>query len=365
VADGIAGKPETMAERLQRQGYKLLGQFADSGAIRSDAPSPEQQAWAEQAADEIVVTGHKMNWLEKLAYDVGHLFSGGSIKQTAQSSDRGVRAYWSYTYAAQRRAKEMTNPRFAAMSARIDAQAVAQNRAIAAANRQLDYGVALAVTGPAVAAFGAVTAPASLPAFLATSGGEGAYLGTLTRGASGSHISLGSVSIDAGLGMAGGLAGRYVVAPVAGWAAGKIAARFAPAAESTVPSKLAQGLQFEANGVSRASTEAFLPGQSTQRLSVRAFNADGTLAEGRTVLDMAGYRLDNGELGALEFKISPGAPYTARQELHFPLLEQNGGVIVGAKGEAIGLPAGTRIVPTAPVRVNGPTLPKPGEWWKF
>lgn len=293
MADGIAGKPETMAERLQRQGYKLLGQFADSGAIRSDAPSPEQQAWAEQAADEIVVTGHKMNWLEKLAYDVGHLFSGGSIKQTAQSSDRGVRAYWSYTYAAQRHAKEMTNPRFAAMSARIDAQAVAQNRAIAAANRQLDYGVALAVTGPVVAAFGAVTAPASLPAFLATSGGEGAYLGTLTRGASGSHISLGSVSIDAGLGMAGGLAGRYVVAPVAGWAAGKIAARFAPAAESELPTIAFSKAQTP--GIADNIEAAFAEGHPSvlNRLEgrdlIRAQRADALARQARPP---SGYSLD-------------------------------------------------------------------------
>ncbi|WP_443751352.1 hypothetical protein [Asticcacaulis solisilvae] len=138
-----------------------------------------------------------------------------------------------------------------------------------------------------------------------------------------------------------------------------------PAAETAVPPRLTQGLKFEADGVARASTEAYLPGQSTQRLSVRAFNADGTLAEGRTVLDLAGYRLDNGQFGALEFKLSTDAPLTARQQLHFPLLEQNGGVIVGAKGEAIGLPAGAKIAPTTPVRVNGPTYPQPGEWWKF
>ena len=136
------------------------------------------------------------------------------------------------------------------------------------------------------------------------------------------------------------------------------------AAESLPVSRLAQGLEFEANGVSRARVEAFLPGQSTQRLSVRAFNADGTLAEGRTVLDMAGSRIDNGVFGSLEFKLSTNAPLTARQQLHLLLLQEYGGVVVGRNGVPIGLPAGARIPLTGPVRINGPTLPQPGQWWK-
>lgn len=136
-------------------------------------------------------------------------------------------------------------------------------------------------------------------------------------------------------------------------------------AESASVSRLTQGLEFEAGGAARASVEAFMPGRSTQRLSVRAFNADGTLAQGRTVLDQAGFRIDNGAFGSLEFKLSANAPLTVRQQQLFPLLEQYGGVVVGKNGVEIGLPAGARIAPSAPVRINGPTLPQSGEWWKF
>lgn len=168
-------------------------------------------------------------------------------------------------------------------------------------------------------------------------------------------IMVGSVFIGNPQAIAGGMAPKAI----------SIGRAEVLAVESVPVSRLAQGLELEAGGAARAQVEAFLPGQSTQRLSVRAFNANGTLAEGRTVLDVAGARIDDGLFGALEFKLSPNAPYTPRQQLHFPLLEQYGGVVVGAKGEVIGLPAGARIAPTAPVRVNGPTLPQPGEWWQF
>jgi hypothetical protein len=65
----------------------------------------------------------------------------------------------------------------------------------------------------------------------------------------------------------------------------------------------------------------------------------------------------------LEFKLSPNAPYTARQLEHFPHLARNGGVVVGANGRDIGLRAGTRLPPLTPNRINGPTLPGPNEWW--
>jgi hypothetical protein len=125
----------------------------------------------------------------------------------------------------------MQNPKNAAVSARIDAQSHAISVAQASAQRQLTYQVALGVTGPAVAAFGLATAPVSVPAIVGVGGAEGAYLGSLVRGARGDAVTPGTVAIDVGLGAVGGLAGRFVVAPVAG----RLIAQFSPAAEAVAP----------------------------------------------------------------------------------------------------------------------------------
>jgi len=39
-------------------------------------------------------------------------------------------------------------------------------------------------------------------------------------------------------------------------------------------------------------------------------------------------------------------PITSNQKIGYPLIEQNGGVVVGNKGAAQGYPAGTIIPPT-------------------
>lgn len=70
-------------------------------------------------------------------------------------------------------------------------------------------------------------------------------------------------------------------------------------------------------GIAAATGQAFEQGQLVRRLSVRAFDQDGNLMKGRTVLDVFGTRTDTGELGALEFKLSKNAPYTERQIQHF------------------------------------------------
>lgn len=148
-----------------------------------------------------------------------------------------------------------------------------------------------------------------------------------------------------------------------GYGASRASLSSVVAAESVGGSRLVQGLQFEADGTALARTEAFAQGGSTQRLSVRAFDDAGNLLPGRTVLDMAGTRLDNNAFGALEFKLTENALYTARQLEHFPYLAKNGGVVVGTKGEAIGLPAGSRLPAFNPNRINGPTLPGSNGWW--
>lgn len=124
------------------------------------------------------------------------------------------------------------------------------------------------------------------------------------------------------------------------------------------------GTVFENNGVSAASGQAFEQSQMARRLSVRAFDGNGNLLRGRTVLDAAGTRLDTREFGALEFKLSTNAPLTLRQSQHFPNLEKYGGVVVGNNGRVIGLQPGTVLQPFNPNRINGPVLPGPGDWWK-
>ncbi len=126
---------------------------------------------------------------------------------------------------------------------------------------------------------------------------------------------------------------------------------------------LLRGSAYEARASSAAATGAFQEGRSVERLAVRAFDDAGNLLPGRTVLDRAGFRLDAGDFGALEFKLTENAPYTARQLEHFPNLARNGGVVVGRNGERIGLGAGTRLQPFSPNRINGPGIPGAGGWW--
>ena len=45
-------------------------------------------------------------------------------------------------------------------------------------------------------------------------------------------------------------------------------------------------------------------------------------------------------------KSSATAPHTPGQEVGYPVIEQNGGVVVGNKGASKGYPAGTVIPPT-------------------
>jgi hypothetical protein len=151
---------------------------------------------------------------------------------------------------------------------------------------------------------------------------------------------------------------------VAGPILGKVAGAASPLIGRlgrTVGTPITRGIAFENIGVKAAQVEAFLPGQSVRRLSVRAFDDAGNLLPGRTVLDLAGNRIDDVGLGALEFKLHEGVSLTARQAQHLPYLARNGGQIVGNNGRSIGLFAGDRIDPLAVQRINGPTLPL--TWW--
>ncbi len=133
--------------------------------------------------------------------------------------------------------------------------------------------------------------------------------------------------------------------------------------DDVTPSSFKLGAAFEDAGVARASSEAFEQSQMTRRLSVRAFDDNGNLLPGRTQLDAAGIRLDTGDFGALEFKLSENAPFTARQLEHFPYLQRNGGMVVGNNGRVIGLAAGSILDPFDISKVTGHNIPATNNWW--
>jgi hypothetical protein len=131
-----------------------------------------------------------------------------------------------------------------------------------------------------------------------------------------------------------------------------------------MPPQLKAGMVFEDAGVARAGAEAFQQNLAVRRLSLSAIGDDGNILAGRTVLDLAGIRADTGVLGGLEFKLSDNVSLTLRQEEHFGPLMRNGGVVRGENGLGIGLQPGMRVSPLDINRINGPTLPAAGDWWK-
>ncbi|MEJ2411208.1 MAG: hypothetical protein P8Y48_18400 [Novosphingobium sp.] len=143
-----------------------------------------------------------MNWLEKLAYDVGHLFSGGSVRQTAPSSDRGTRFYWNYQAARQYHQQEASRPGYRSTVSDQQIWNNAYRQAGSQVNREFG---GLAAFGP-VSAATAIAAPVVLGNSLLAQGGT-AFLtssngGVATRYAMGQDISLETYALDGAVGTA-------------------------------------------------------------------------------------------------------------------------------------------------------------------
>jgi hypothetical protein len=101
----------------------------------------------------------------------------------------------------------------------------------------------------------------------------------------------------------------------------------------------AQGKAFEQKGLAYLKTQQ---NDVEDQVSIRPYNDDGTLANYRVRVDAVGTD-DDGTYHLTDFKSSDTAGFTPNQTTGYPLLEKNGGVVVG--GDAY--PAGTQIPPTA------------------
>jgi len=118
--------------------------------------------------------------------------------------------------------------------------------------------------------------------------------------------------------------------------------------------RLRLGVQFEKNqGLLTGETQ--YNGQYAGQLYVRAFDGKGGLAPGSVRLDLVG-RVSENSYDLVDFKLSPRSPLTVRQEVHYPLLEQYGGLVTGNMGRDIGLPKNSVLPPTPVNIIRGPRL---------
>jgi hypothetical protein len=85
-------------------------------------------------------------------------------------------------------------------------------------------------------------------------------------------------------------------------------------------------------------------------VSVRPYTSTGDLAP-RVRLDAVG--VENGQVGYYEWKSSPKARLTLNQKIGYPLIGENGGVVVGNNGNPF-YPPGT-VLPPKPVTIIRPS----------
>jgi filamentous hemagglutinin len=80
---------------------------------------------------------------------------------------------------------------------------------------------------------------------------------------------------------------------------------------------------------------------------------NGQLADYTVRVDTMGRSRTNGAIELLDGKSSPGAGFTTNQRTGYPLIQRNGGVVVGGNGEPF-YPAGT-VIPRTKVQPIRPT----------
>jgi RHS repeat-associated protein len=103
-----------------------------------------------------------------------------------------------------------------------------------------------------------------------------------------------------------------------------------------------QGMAFQAQGLNYLNT---IQSDIETEVSVQPLLPDGTPAGYMVRLDAVGMDNDTGDVDITEFKSSATAPLTPNQSAGFPLIEQNGAVVVG-NGGGDTYPAGTVLPPT-------------------
>jgi hypothetical protein len=123
---------------------------------------------------------------------------------------------------------------------------------------------------------------------------------------------------------------------------------FASGGGSTIVENAANGSAFEQTGLDYLET---VQDNVADQVSVKPYLDNGELADYRVRLDAIGTD-ESGDIALTDFKSSETAGFTPNQTEGYPLLERNGGEVVGAKGGQL-YPAGTQIPPT-PVDILRP-----------
>ena len=113
-------------------------------------------------------------------------------------------------------------------------------------------------------------------------------------------------------------------------------------APSTIAENAAVGLAFDEEG---SAYQATMFSTVRRQVSVRPYTDTGELADFRVRLDTMSQN-QGGPAVLTDFKSSDTAGFTPRQTVGYPMLEQNGGQVVGDNG-APDFPAGFQIPPTS------------------
>lgn len=90
----------------------------------------------------------------------------------------------------------------------------------------------------------------------------------------------------------------------------------------------------------QVDTYSMYGGRYATQVYVRAFVPNGELLPGSVRLYGVGGRVGGG-FDLIDIKLSTNAPSTKNQEVHYPALEQYGGLVTRRRGGIIGLPKGT------------------------
>lgn len=120
------------------------------------------------------------------------------------------------------------------------------------------------------------------------------------------------------------------------------------------------GKEFERQGY-QAAIAHYGQNNVVQNVSFRAYQPNGELADGRAVADLIVRDEFSKQLTLVEFKLHDLVPLTARQQVRYPLAEQNGVQIRGDKATGFGLSSGTPAPNIGYMRVNS-TDPAP--WFR-
>ena len=124
---------------------------------------------------------------------------------------------------------------------------------------------------------------------------------------------------------------------------------------STIAENAANGRAFEDQGLNFLRQ---VQKNVQDQVSIVPFDGNGNPVDFHVRLDAVGTDLDDGTIHLTDFKSSNTAGFTPNQEFGYPLLEQNGGIVIGDNGGEW-YPRNTIIPPTAVDTIRPDDLPTP------